>query len=137
MAHHLFHAWGPTDLEVNPSYSGQIAVVIWEVGEHGLPIIECMPRKLSPAKLVETREHMITDAKNVLIESMLFAFLTLMFEHINHTFIVVFVKRWQPDTNIFYVPFGEIIIMLHVLENILVLSVSGTLSPCPSIEEWG
>lgn len=87
-------------------------------GEHGPPIIECMLRKLSSMKLVETRLHMITKAHNVLIKGPLVSFLVLMFEHIDHALITTFVKRWQPDMNTFHMHFGEMTIMLHYVENI-------------------
>ncbi|XP_021724884.1 protein MAINTENANCE OF MERISTEMS-like [Chenopodium quinoa] len=38
-----------------------------------------------------------------------------------------FVERWQPDTNIFHLSFGEMMIMLHGVYHILEISIDGTM----------
>ncbi|OMP02689.1 hypothetical protein CCACVL1_02725 [Corchorus capsularis] len=42
-----------------------------------------------------------------------------MFQSIDPPLIFVFVERWQPDTNTFHMPYGEMTIMLHDVQHIL------------------
>ena len=42
-----------------------------------------------------------------------------MYDHIDWPLISAFVERWQPDTNTFHIPFGEMTIMLHDVQLIL------------------
>ena len=37
----------------------------------------------------------------------------IMHQHIDNALILAFVERWQPDTNTFHMPRGEMVIMLH------------------------
>ncbi|XP_021741935.1 protein MAINTENANCE OF MERISTEMS-like [Chenopodium quinoa] len=49
--------------------------------------------------------------------------------------VLTFVERWQPDTNTFHMPFGEITIMLHDVYYILGLRVDGSMvSATPSTD---
>ncbi|KAL2940999.1 Protein MAIN-LIKE 1 [Bienertia sinuspersici] len=48
-----------------------------------------------------------------------------MFSYIDWPLISAFVERWQPDTNSFHLPFGEMTIMLHDVFRILGISIDG------------
>ena len=48
-----------------------------------------------------------------------------MFSQLNNTLISAFVERWQPDTNTFHMPFGEMTITLHDVYFILGLPIDG------------
>ncbi|CAI0430245.1 unnamed protein product [Linum tenue] len=50
-----------------------------------------------------------------------------MMQHLDTTLITAFVERWQPDTNTFHMPFGEISILLHDVHHILRIPVEGEL----------
>ena len=50
----------------------------------------------------------------------------IMYDHIDWPLIYAFVERWQPDTNSFHLPFGEITIMLHDVQLILGIPVDGS-----------
>ncbi|XP_057548371.1 protein MAIN-LIKE 1-like [Amaranthus tricolor] len=60
----------------------------------------------------------------------------IMHQHINCALISAFVKRWQPDTNTFHMPWGEMTIMLHDVQRILGISIEGSLPAEPSEAEW-
>ncbi|KAL2903828.1 Protein MAINTENANCE OF MERISTEMS [Bienertia sinuspersici] len=50
-----------------------------------------------------------------------------MLSHIDAPLISAFVERWQPDTNSFHLPFGEMTIMLHNVWYILRIPIEGHL----------
>ncbi|CAI0398726.1 unnamed protein product [Linum tenue] len=53
-----------------------------------------------------------------------------MMQHLDMALLSAFVERWQPDTNTFHMPFGEISILLHDVHHILRIPVDGELSTC-------
>ncbi|CAI0475429.1 unnamed protein product [Linum tenue] len=46
---------------------------------------------------------------------------------IDEVLISAFVERWQPDTNTFHLPFGEMMILLHDVQYLLQIPVEGRL----------
>ncbi|CAI0380869.1 unnamed protein product [Linum tenue] len=50
-----------------------------------------------------------------------------MMLHLDMALLSAFVERWQPDTNTFHMPFGEISILLHDVHHILQIPVDGEL----------
>ncbi|CAI0382800.1 unnamed protein product [Linum tenue] len=48
-----------------------------------------------------------------------------MMQHLDTALITTFVERWQPDTNTFHMPFGEMSILLHNVHHILCIPVGG------------
>ncbi len=48
-----------------------------------------------------------------------------MFEHLDMPLISAFVERWQPETNTFHLPFGEMTITLHDVWYLLRIPVTG------------
>lgn len=48
-----------------------------------------------------------------------------MYKSIDHALISAFVERWQPETNSFHMPFGEMTITLHDVWYILQIPVTG------------
>ncbi|XP_021854018.2 protein MAINTENANCE OF MERISTEMS-like [Spinacia oleracea] len=53
-----------------------------------------------------------------------------MAPHIDAPLISAFVERWQPDTNTFHLPFGEMTIMLHDVQAILGIPIDGRALSC-------
>ncbi|CAI0432608.1 unnamed protein product [Linum tenue] len=49
-----------------------------------------------------------------------------MMQHLDTALIKAFVERWQPDTNTFHMPFGEMSILLHTVHHIICISVEGS-----------
>ncbi|CAI0560287.1 unnamed protein product [Linum tenue] len=50
-----------------------------------------------------------------------------MMQHLDMALLSALVERWQPDTNTFHMPFGEISILLHDVHHILRIPVDGQL----------
>ncbi|CAN1239040.1 Serine/threonine-protein phosphatase 7 long form homolog [Linum grandiflorum] len=48
-----------------------------------------------------------------------------MSSHVDVALLIVFIERWQPDTNTFHMPLGEITITLHDVYYILRLPIAG------------
>ena len=48
-----------------------------------------------------------------------------MYEFLDMSLICAFIERWQPDTNSFHMPFGEMTITLHDVWYLLKIPVSG------------
>ena len=60
----------------------------------------------------------------------------VMHQHIDCALISAFVERWQPDTNTFHMPWGEMTIMLHDVQRILGIGIEGSLPAEPFEGEW-
>ena len=60
----------------------------------------------------------------------------IMHQHIDSALITAFVERWQPDTNTFHMPWGEMTIMLHDVQRILGIGIDGSLPTEPSDHDW-
>ena len=60
----------------------------------------------------------------------------IMHQHIDCVLISAFVERWQPDTNTFYMPWGEMTIMLHDVQRILRIGIEGSLPAKLAEGEW-
>ncbi|XP_057518350.1 protein MAINTENANCE OF MERISTEMS-like [Amaranthus tricolor] len=59
-----------------------------------------------------------------------------MQQYIDSALTSAFVERWQPDTNTFHKPWGEMTIMLHDVQHILGIGVEGSLPAEPADGEW-
>ncbi|XP_074302104.1 serine/threonine-protein phosphatase 7 long form homolog [Silene latifolia] len=87
---------GPDFPHVIPSFGGHIANTLWSTpNEVGRPVLMGYHRFDSMA------------------------------ENYNMPLISAFVERWQPDTNSFHMPFGEMSILLHDVAQILGVRVDG------------
>ncbi|XP_057533799.1 protein MAIN-LIKE 1-like [Amaranthus tricolor] len=60
----------------------------------------------------------------------------IMHQHIDGVLITTFVERWQPDTNTFHMPWGEMTIILHDVQRILGIGIDSSLPVEPSDSEW-
>ena len=60
----------------------------------------------------------------------------VMHQHIDRALISTFVERWQPDTNTFHMPWGEMTIMLHDVQRILGIGINGSLPAEPANGDW-
>lgn len=120
---------GPVDGSVIPSFLGHIAARIWEDQERPSVtwLLKCHTRE-------KTCSFLRTWAEAWPAESEMFERLegtwvnhvpATMHDKIDSTLITAFVERWQPDTNSFHLPFGEMTIMLHDVEAILGIRVEG------------
>ncbi|XP_052193832.1 uncharacterized protein LOC127802168 [Diospyros lotus] len=89
---------GPSDRSILKSFKNHVAFVIW-AGE---------PR-----------------VRDIVMGSSLSPLLECTYRNINHAIVSAFTERWQPETNTFHLPFGEISITLYDVAAILKIPVTG------------
>ncbi|XP_050213092.1 protein MAIN-LIKE 1-like [Mercurialis annua] len=102
---------GPEDDTVISSFLGHVASRLWDGVDRG--VLKCQTRHGALRKLRQWYETASEEVK-VLIEGSELSHLPfIMFDHLDIPLLSAFVERWQPDTNSFHMPFGEMIITLH------------------------
>ena len=126
---------GPIDTRLIPSYGGHIARVIYEGLERTPPVLECRLRKRTVDAIIRLQD-MSDELYQVLPASSLGRLPYIMHQHIDSALISAFVERWQPDTNTFHMPWGEMTIMLHDVQRILGLGLNGALPADPADGQW-
>ncbi|CAO2833506.1 unnamed protein product [Amaranthus hypochondriacus] len=126
---------GPVDTRLIPSYGGHIARVIFEGSERNPPVLECRVRKKMVESIIRL-QNMSDELYQVLPASSLGRLPYIMHQHIDSALIAAFVERWQPDTNTFHMPWGEMTVMLHDVQRILGIGIDGALPDDPADSEW-
>ena len=131
---------GPEDGSVIPSYRAHIAASIWEGGDRD--VLVCRTRHQACSRLIEwadefreavpcspraylERSREQVDIGRIVSASGLLELPRLSYTHIDAPLVSAFVERWQPDTNSFHMPFGEMSILLHDVQCIMGLPVEG------------
>ncbi|XP_012841302.1 PREDICTED: serine/threonine-protein phosphatase 7 long form homolog, partial [Erythranthe guttata] len=111
---------GPTDYKLIPSFGAHVAYDIWEGKARSMV-------KLQSRTKAVTGWRGPTDARSVaLLEGTgLYQLQHCVLPQHNNPLIEAFIERWQPDTNTFHMPFGEMTITLHDVHYIMGLRVSG------------
>lgn len=114
---------GPINGSIIPSFLGHVASRM-DVG-----IFRDVLRLQSRSKLCQRLQTLIEElppqARRLITASGLSHLPVTMHTSIDAPLISAFVERWQPDTNTFHMPFGEMTIMLHDVERILRIPVEG------------
>ncbi|KAL6515742.1 hypothetical protein OROHE_018432 [Orobanche hederae] len=116
---------GPIDGSVIPSFGGHVPRHIWTGEMRGL--LKCHSRTAACQSLSEWRSVMSPSLVGRITSIGLYHLMDAIFRHIDFPLISAFVKRWQPDTNSFHMPFGEMTIMLHDVWQILRIPIEGRL----------
>ncbi|XP_056695076.1 protein MAIN-LIKE 1-like [Spinacia oleracea] len=120
---------GPSDGSVIPSYPAHVARSLWEAtSDRGK--LHCQSRVVVCKRLMKWYRGIKEDLRDKLGESSLSHLPFMMASHIDTPLISAFVERWQPDTNTFHLPFGEMTIMLHDVQAILEIPVEGSVVSC-------
>ncbi|KAK9672001.1 hypothetical protein RND81_12G069300 [Saponaria officinalis] len=114
---------GPSHFNVLRSFGGHVAFSSWSNLESLRPWIKCYER---PGYLEQMNEIKFSDAVSRRINDSGFGHLShCMTTNLDANLISAFEKRWQPYTNPFLMPFGEISIMLHDVYHIVGIRVDG------------
>ena len=116
---------GPKDGSLIPSYASHIATQIWMGPQKDRDVLKCQSRTQWCLNLHEMHSAMADDVRRRVDSTGLSGLVNIMHHHIDWALISAFVERWQPDTNTFHFPFGEMTIMLHDVQYILGLPVEG------------
>ncbi|XP_021762182.1 protein MAIN-LIKE 1-like [Chenopodium quinoa] len=116
---------GPEDGTVIPSFGGHVASYIWGGQERN--VLPCFSRTQLCSELVNWQGRLAQEHLELIDDSGLSHLPGIMFKRLDWPLISAFVERWQPDTNTFHMPFGEITIMLHDVYHILGFRVDGSM----------
>ena len=117
---------GPDNDLVIPSFLGHVASRMWTGKPENIRgVLKCQNRSASYWKLLKWYDRLSDAGKTMVTNSGLSYLRETMFQHLDHSLISAFIERWQPDTNSFHMPFGEMTIMLHDVWHILRLPVEG------------
>ena len=112
---------GPQNGDVIPSFLGHVAHRLWQ-GQHR----PCLKSLKAVKALVQFRKWNLDDqVMQAVAETGLSHLPSLMYKELDATLIAAFVERWQPDTNTFHMPFGEMTITLHDVHHILGIPIEG------------
>ncbi|XP_050238370.1 protein MAIN-LIKE 1-like [Mercurialis annua] len=103
---------GPEDGSIIPSFLGHVAYGIW-TGKEERGTLKCQSRHAVCKRLSAWHHDASDEVKHLIAESGLGHLPDIMFSHLDIPLLSAFVERWQPDTNSFHLPFGEMTITLH------------------------
>ncbi|XP_050232848.2 protein MAIN-LIKE 1-like [Mercurialis annua] len=115
---------GPEDGSIIPSFLGHVAYGIW-TGKEERGTLKCQSRHAVCKRLSAWHHDASDEVKHLIAESGLGHLPDIMFSHLDIPLLSAFVERWQPDTNSFHLPFGEMTITLHDVWIILRIPVDG------------
>ena len=117
---------GPTVPTVIPSFKGHVAFALWTDNAGGRGLLRCYGR----TKVLQTLRDLPLSVPSLELaqESGVGHLFDCVAPYLNVPLLCAFVERWQPDTNTFHMPFGEMTILLHDLAYILRIPISGR--PC-------
>ncbi|XP_074293635.1 uncharacterized protein LOC141620738 [Silene latifolia] len=125
---------GPDFPHVIPSFGGHIANTLWSTpNEVGRPVLTGYHR-FGKTRLLSCWQ-LPPAVKTIYDGTGLSHLLDSMAENYNMPLISAFVERWQPDTNSFHMPFGEMSILLHDVAQILGVRVDGNCCKVESNDE--
>ncbi|KAL9224718.1 hypothetical protein vseg_000727 [Gypsophila vaccaria] len=123
---------GPEVPHVIPSWGGHIGFPVAFNPSMLRGPLKCLERHSRLASLSE--EEIQADVLGHVRGCRLLDLKSCMLPHLDDALISAFVERWQPDTNTFHLPFGEVSIMLHDVEMILGIRAWG--KPCVGNYEY-
>ncbi|XP_012838735.1 PREDICTED: serine/threonine-protein phosphatase 7 long form homolog [Erythranthe guttata] len=129
---------GPPDWRMIPSFKSHIAYYIWAGHECSVGRCESRITALNDFKKDELKQLMAPYRQDEL--ELLEAFGLDSLEHfymknVDNGLMGAFIERWQPETNSFHMPWGEMTITLHDVAFILGLRVDGLAVYGDSVEE--
>lgn len=125
------------DGSVVPSLRGHIAhTMLMEDRGNWRGVLRCQNRYQLCSELVRWHSVMPLDGRRLIDGNGLSHIPSCIHKHIDWALISVFVERWQPDTNSFHLPVGEMTILLHDVYHILSIPVDGDMVPRLGSEEF-
>ncbi|XP_021755515.1 protein MAIN-LIKE 1-like [Chenopodium quinoa] len=114
---------GPENGSVIPSFGAHVARYIWDGEDRRF--LRCHTRAGVCRDLTDWLERFTAATTTRIRQTGLSHLPNIMHDHLDFPLISAFVERWQPDTNTFHLPFGEMTIMLHDVHYILGIRVDG------------
>ncbi|CAI0427140.1 unnamed protein product [Linum tenue] len=117
---------GPIDPSLIFSFGGHVAYRLWDEGLRArrMDSFKLSIRALTTNSLKDYK-FQSQGAATLVEKAGLRKLLDCSIQHLDGPFLVAFVERWQPYTNIFHMPFRETTIMLHDVAVLLGIPVDG------------
>ncbi|XP_052178680.1 protein MAIN-LIKE 1-like [Diospyros lotus] len=112
---------GPEDPSILKSFKNHVAVSIWAGEERGVLKCNSHGQRIPDWPLVN--QQRIYD---IVVRFQLAPLIEATYRFVNPTVVSAFSERWQPETNIFHLPFGEMTLTLDDIATILKIPVSGS-----------
>ncbi|XP_052189823.1 protein MAIN-LIKE 1-like [Diospyros lotus] len=112
---------GPEDPSILKSFKNHVAVSIWAGEERG--VLKCNSHGQRIPDWPLANQQRIYD---IVVRSQLVPLIESTYRFVNPTVVSAFSERWQPETNTFHLPFGEMTLTLDDVATILKISVSGS-----------
>ncbi|RXH69503.1 hypothetical protein DVH24_037287 [Malus domestica] len=109
---------GPTDTSLLKSFKSHVAAAVWNNEERGP--LRCMSKwnTLKEWKWQDKQNN--NTFRKYITESCLLPLLECTYRIVDKIVVSAFVERWQPETNTFHLPFGEMTITLDDVSNLIV-----------------
>ncbi|RWR97831.1 serine/threonine-protein phosphatase 7 long form [Cinnamomum micranthum f. kanehirae] len=119
---------GPADLSVLVSIRTHVAISIWDGEERGP--LKCIShwRQLKDWYIPLPEDGLdlyVPMFRAIIDESGLADLRRFSYRYISSPLVLAFVERWQPETNTFHMPFGEMTITLDDVRTLLGIPVTG------------
>ncbi|CAL5430755.1 unnamed protein product [Camellia sinensis] len=116
---------GPIDPSILKNFSCHVAAKIWNNEERDL--LRCLNHGSKVANWSLTSEA-VDNSKfvDIIKHSGLYSLTSYLYKFVNKLAVSTFVERWQPETNSFHMPFGEMFMSLDAVSTILGIPVTST-----------
>ncbi|KAM0958032.1 hypothetical protein ACFX13_023777 [Malus domestica] len=114
---------GPTDTSLLKSFKSHVAAAVWNNEERGP--LRCMSKwnTLKEWKWQDKQNN--NTFRKYITESCLLPLLECTYRIVDKIVVSAFVERWQPETNTFHLPFGEMTITLDDVSNLIGVPITG------------
>ncbi|XP_012834554.1 PREDICTED: uncharacterized protein LOC105955382 [Erythranthe guttata] len=120
---------GPRDPSLIPSFKSHVAAYIWRGEERPVGRVESRINSLNQfnyEKIADALEDVdVSVDKHFLRMTGLYPLARCYLQGLDIPLLFAFVERWQPETNNFHMPWGEMTITLHDVQMILGANVEG------------
>ncbi|XP_028093072.1 uncharacterized protein LOC114293233 [Camellia sinensis] len=123
---------GPYDPSILKSFHCHIAAKIWHNDERG--ILKCLNHGFKVGEWsfnLEDNEQ--SKFHGLIMDSGLMSLVSCSYKLVNKVVALVFVERWQPETNTFHLPFGEMSPTLDDVSVILGIPMIGKSVSCKKL----
>ena len=115
---------GPAIPDVIPSFGGHVAFGLFTDPGSDRGVLRAHKGARIPEEL-RSWWQLSEEARALVGESGVDHLAESMLSQLDFALLSAFIERWQPDTNTFHMPFGEMTIMLHDVAYILGVPVDG------------
>ncbi|CAL1413774.1 unnamed protein product [Linum trigynum] len=124
---------GPSDHSLIPSFGGHISHRLWTLGLDFRVMSEYQfYTRQGGVDRLRLYKFSTPRVENLVRASNLYHLSSCMMHSVDYPLLEAFIERWQPDTNTFHMPFGEMTITLHDVSFLLQIPVDGELLAAPA-----